>query len=312
MLDGKGGGRELDEAEVARWQPGEGLLWMHVEYGQADTRDFLLERGLDEEIVELLIVTETRPRSLLLRGGCYACLRGVNTNPGADPEDMVSIRIWLEPGRIITARQRRLLTTQDMRNDLLAGRGPQSAGGFLVELTERLANRIGMVVDNIEENIEGQEADLDTLQLRQARLKLLATRREAAVIRRYLGPMRDALSSLYRASTDVLSESDVRHVRDQADRIARYVEDLDLVRERAAMIQEELQNRLAEQQNARTYVLSIVAAIFLPLSFLTGVFGMNVAGLPGTEAPDAFMVLSVFMTVLAIAVFIWLRWKRWI
>lgn len=312
LLDGEGGGREIDETALARVEPEDGLLWLHVEYGQPDARDFLREQSLDEEIVELLTVTETRPRSLLLHGGCYACLRGVNTNPGADPEDMVSIRVWLEPGRIVTARQRRLLTTQDMRNDLLAGRGPLSSGGFLVELTERLANRIGMVVDGIEERIEQQEEGLDTLQLRQARLTLLDTRREAAVIRRFLGPMRDALSALYRASTEVLSESDVRHVRDQADRIARYVEDLDLVRERAAMIQEELQNRLAEQQNARTYVLSIVAAIFLPLSFLTGVFGMNVAGLPGTEAPDAFLVLSVFMTGLAIAVFVWLRWKRWI
>ena len=122
----------------------------------------------------------------------------------------------------------------------------------------------------------------------------------------------DALSSLYRSSSDVLGEGDVRHLRDQADRIARYVEDLDLVRERAVMLQEEIQNRLAEQQNARTYLLSVVAAIFLPLSFLTGIFGMNVAGLPGTEAPDAFLLLSLGMTAIALGLALWLRWKRWL
>ena len=46
-------------------------------------------------------------------------------------------------------------------------------------------------------------------------------------------------------------------------------------------MQEELMNRIAQEQNARMYVLSIVAAIFLPISFVTGLFGMNVAGLPG-------------------------------
>jgi len=46
------------------------------------------------------------------------------------------------------------------------------------------------------------------------------------------------------------------------------------------LAQEEILGRMAQQQNARMYVLSIVAAIFLPLSFLTGLFGMNVAGLP--------------------------------
>ncbi len=77
------------------------------------------------------------------------------------------------------------------------------------------------------------------------------------------------------------------------------------------MLQGELQNRLAEKQNARMFVLSIVAAIFLPLSFLTGVFGMNVAGLPGLEYPNAFNILTGSMLVLAIALVAYMRWKKW-
>jgi len=77
------------------------------------------------------------------------------------------------------------------------------------------------------------------------------------------------------------------------------------------VLQGELQNRLAEKQNARMFVLSIVAAIFLPLSFLTGVFGMNVAGLPGLEYPNAFNILTGSMLVLAIALVAYMRWKKW-
>jgi len=55
-------------------------------------------------------------------------------------------------------------------------------------------------------------------------------------------------------------------VREQSDRITRYVEDLDFVRERALVVQEELFNRISQEQNTRTYVLSIVATIFLPIT----------------------------------------------
>ena len=86
------------------------------------------------------------------------------------------------------------------------------------------------------------------------------------------GTLREALAELYRSGPH-LSDDDRHSIRYQTDRITHYVEDLDLARERALVLHGELQNKIAEQQNSRTYLLSIVATIFLPLSFLTGVFG---------------------------------------
>jgi len=88
------------------------------------------------------------------------------------------------------------------------------------------------------------------------------------------------LQSLSRNHSGLLDREQAFEICEEGDRITRYLEDLDLVRERAMVAQEEILGRMAQQQNARMYVLSIVAAIFLPLSFLTGLFGMNVAGLP--------------------------------
>ena len=67
-------------------------------------------------------------------------------------------------------------------------------------------------------------------------------------------------------------------MREVSDQLARYLEDLDEARDRAAVTQEELVNRLSEQMNNKMYILSIVAAIFLPLGFLTGLLGINVGG----------------------------------
>ncbi|MBK6960662.1 MAG: hypothetical protein IPH23_05385 [Gammaproteobacteria bacterium] len=92
---------------------------------------------------------------------------------------------------------------------------------------------------------------------------------------------------------------------------SRYVEDLDLVRERAMVLQEELLNRNVEQQNARMYVLAILSAIFLPITFITGLFGMNVAGLPGTRDGHAFAIVVAIMAAALAVVVALMRRKHW-
>ena len=60
------------------------------------------------------------------------------------------------------------------------------------------------------------------------------------------------------------------------------------------------------------YVLSVVAAIFLPISFVTGLFGMNVAGLPGLEYPEAFLFVASGMAIFCVSIILYFRMKRWI
>ena len=101
-------------------------------------------------------------------------------------------------------------------------------------------------------------------------------------------------------------------LRETAERTARYVEDIDAARERALIAQEELNSRLAEQMNRAMYTLSIVAAIFLPLGLLTGLLGINVGGIPGTESPWAFLIVTVFLFLMAVFLIIWFKRLKWL
>ena len=228
---------------------------------------------------------------------------------------MVAIRMWFNDRIILTGRkrERRLLSIDDLRKRIEDGTGPKHPGQFVAMLIEKLADRISDVVDAIDEELTSVETDLDAKNdnVRGIQQRLSELRKQTAMIRRYLAPQREALSELYRNGKH-LSEDDRNGIRYQTDRITHYVEDLDLARERALVLHGELQNKIAEQQNSRTYLLSIVATIFLPLSFLSGVFGMNVAGLPGTENPDAFLILSVAMSLLAALLIGYIWWKNWL
>lgn len=271
-----------------------------------------MAHGLDPMTVESLLRQDTRPRTALMNGGALFVLRGVNTNPGADPEDMVSLRFWIEGDRLITVRQRKVLSAQDVRTTLDEKRGPHSIAGLVAALVERLADRIATFVDAIDERISQFEAEIESDAADSMRADVSATRRQIAVVRRYLAPQREALDVLYRQSKGVLDEEHAFQIREQSDRIMRYVEDLDLARERTLVIQEELLDRAVQQQNARMYVLSLVAAIFLPISFITGLFGMNVGGMPGLDRPDAFWIVAVIMLAISLGIVSWLRLRKWL
>lgn len=312
LLDRNGGGRPLDAAEVAAWTPAQGLLWLHIDVASAAGGAWIRDRsGVDEHTADALLAGESRPRAMAYADKLFVNLRGVNTNPGADPEDMVSIRVWLEPDRIITTRRRLLLSVQDLREAIEQQHGPRTSGEFLAALIERLANRIGNVVDQIADDIETLEEHIARGNIQTLQTELGAIKRQTAAIRRYLAPQRDALNRLL-GESQILSRAESEELREQADRTTRYLEELDLARERTIVAQEELMHRLAYAQNSRLYVLSIVAAIFLPLTFVTGVLGMNVAGLPGTENPSGFLISVLVMLVLVAGLVVWFKWKRWI
>lgn len=312
VLDGKGGAKSINREELGKWDKSKGILWVHLDYMDPASRHWLRQSAnLPKAALEFLLAEETRPRTVATSKGLLIVLRGVNMNPGEDPEDMVAVRLWIEHDRIISTRRRRLLSVADIRQSLEEGSGPTSSGAFLTALTSRLADRIGDFVDSIEESLENAEDRVVSHDPAVSRQTIAMLRRQIASVRRFLAPQREALDRLNRQSGGWIVEDELQNLLDQADRITRYVEDLDLVRERAIVLQEEYLALMAQEQNSRMYVLSVVAAIFLPLTFITGLLGMNVGGLPGLENPMGFWASIVIMVVAAVGLAAFFRWKRW-
>lgn len=133
---------------------------------------------------------------------------------------------------------------------------------------------------------------------------ILSPSREAITLRRYLAPQHEALRQLSFEEFSWLSELNRAKVREVADRLLHHLDNLEAFRERASVLQAELSNRMSEQLNSRMYVLSIVAAMFLPLGFLTGLVGINLGGIPGSESPFGFLVFSLLM-IMILALQLW-------
>jgi len=304
--------RQLDWEEARSWQPGDGVIWVHLDYSQADAAEWVRrDSGMGPIEADAILASETRPRSLVLEQGLLVILRGVNLNPGADPEDMVSVRIWMDNRRIISTGQRKLIAIDDLRKRILSGHGPATPGEFLVHLGELLTERIGDVVNDVEDLVDSLEEEVVTGNHQELRFALSSVRRQAVALRRYLAPQREALGRLFSERSELLDERVRMRIRELTDRMTRFIEDLDEARDRASVTHEELQNRLAELTNRRMYLLTMVAAIFLPLSFLTGLLGINVGGIPGSDYSAAFAIVVALMVLVGVGQWLFFRWRKW-
>ncbi|MDZ4731523.1 MAG: zinc transporter ZntB [Xanthomonadales bacterium] len=312
-LDRKGRGQALQMDDLGKPVAADGLRWIHIDFTKPSGKNWLQNNsGIAITMLDAMLDDDIRPRALQTADGVLAILRGINLNPGSQVEDMVSIRVWLEPNRIITTRRRRLMSVQKLQQELAQGTGPRSPGNFIAELAWNLGERIADVVDRLDGAIEDAEGSIADSPNAGKRSEFAQLRRKTAQIRRYLGPQRDALDRLSRMQHSIFSEDELVALSEETNRMTLFLEELDLARERAMVAQEELLSSLAHKQNSKMYLLAMVSAVFLPLTFLTGVFGMNVAGLPGLENPMAFMWLVIMMTGLGGGIMLLFRWKKWL
>jgi zinc transporter len=313
ILDGDGGGTAVDWQSVSRWRPEQGPLWIHLDYADEKVAQWLqTESKLDALSYEILMEQDTRPRFITIKNGFLLILRGVNCNPGSDPEDMVTLRMCFNENRIITMRHRRVMAINDIHESIEAGTGPKSSVDFLTMAVDRIVDRMGDVIADIDDQVDELEDSVLTAESYELRSRLARIRRQCISLRRYIAPQREVLARLQSERLEWFGDKIKSHLRELAERTARFVEDLDSARDRAAITQEELNNRLSEQMNKAMYLLSIVAAIFLPLGLLTGLLGINVGGIPGAENKWAFLMVTVFLVFIALLLIGLFRRIKWL
>ncbi|MGC9452190.1 MAG: zinc transporter ZntB [Oceanipulchritudo sp.] len=308
LLDGKGGGHPLKWKGIHSWKKEDGALWIHLDRKAPDARKWLRKgSGLDPLICEALLAEETRPRAEGIGDGMLVILRGVNLNPGEAPDDMISVRIWIERNRIITLRGPKLLALADVRKRLDAGTGPDTAAGVLVSITEMLTDRMGPVMENLNDIVDAIEEKVLANPDAALRRELSEMRRQAISLRRHIAPQREAILRLQSVPGEFFAPEHLMRLRESGDRTTRYVEDLDALRERASVVVEEITARASEQINRTMYALSLVAGIFLPLGFVTGLLGINVGGMPGVDNAGAFSIVCLILAAMALGLLLVFR-----
>ncbi|MFN2098908.1 CorA family divalent cation transporter [Altererythrobacter sp. MF3-039] len=316
VLDGKGGCRLVSWAEAQGWKSApdnpDAILWVHLDRTKPGVAEWL-ESGLSipEPTVELLTSDQTRPRAFTEGEALVATLRGINFNPGAEPEDMVSMQLWCDGTRLVTLRRHPLQTPRDTLAEIDGGSGPQDAGALITSLTEHMVHRMNQSIVDMNEYIDRLE-DLDPDDHAEEMLrKITRIRRNCLALQRHMGPQHVALELIARDAPPWFEHHDRREIDETIALLRRFLDDIDISKESAVVMQDELRARSLASSEHATYMLTIVAGIFLPLGFLTGLLGINVGGMPGVDDPMAFWAvvgLCVAVLVVLLVIFKRLKW----
>lgn len=304
-------GTGIRGAAVAPALPDCAFTWRHIDGRDRGSLAWLEnESGFPQTVVRALISTETRPRVGIVGAGALVNLRGVSAELDADPADLVSIRIWVERGTVLTMNFRDTGAIAAMER-AIADKRVRDEGDFIVDLAEAMTDRLTVLLAQLSRELDQLEDEVVNERSVALRARIGAVRRSVIELRRHMGPQREALLQLAANVVPIFDDLDRAHLAEAANSVTRMLEEIESIREQGAVLFEQLSDLRNERVAQRALVLSIVSAIFLPLSYVAGLIGMNVRGIPYAQSANAFWVIVAMNATIAIGVLFWLRAKGW-
>lgn len=311
ILAGDGPVRRISPQEAHDYR-GPGFVWLHVDgLDEADIDALTQQDDVPDVAASALVAAETRPRCDRIGDGALINLRGPGDAPEVDGDPLVSIRMWARRGKVNSVTRYPLSATQKVLAQMEAG-AIHDPGDLVTAFAREISTELDPDIADLGDRLDDCESALEDRQIYHMRTAISRVRAEAIGYRRFIAPERDALSTLALLVFDWLAEDDRLHVREAADRFARMAEELEAVRERAALLHEQLTDLRAEQVDQRALYISVVAFIFLPLTFITGLLGMNVEGIPYDDEPWAFWGIAGFCVAVGLSVLGWFGWRNWL
>jgi zinc transporter len=311
FLVADGSARRLG-VEEAMAHSGPGFLWVHLE-GRDEHDLGLLKAAADlpDVAVGALVATETRPRCDRIDEDAIVNLRGPGNLDPEDSDRLVSIRLWITRNKVTSLSRRAMTATAEVVRKMDAGK-IRDSGDLVAAYAWAISTQLDPEVAALGDKLDEVESDLEPNKIYRLRRTITAVRSEAISYRRFVAPDRDALRTLVELDFEWLAPDDRLHIVEAADRFARMAEELEAVRERAALLHEQITDLRAEQVDHRALYISVVAFIFLPLTFITGLLGMNVQGIPYAQESWAFWAIAAFCVVVGVTVLVWFARRQWL
>jgi zinc transporter len=310
VLVGDGQARRIEPEEAVAYR-GPGFIWTHVESEGEPELPLPMLAGIPEVAANALVATETRPRCDRIGDGAIVNIRGPSATETRNSDRLVSIRMWARKGRVDSVTRRPLAATAGVLAQMEAGK-ILDPGDLVTAYAREISATLDPQVADLGDQLDDCESELQEGNKFRMRSQIAKIRSEAIAFRRFVAPDRDALTTLAGYDFDWMAEDDRLHIREAADRFARMAEELESVRERSALLHEQLTDLRAEEIDQRALLISVVAFIFLPLTFITGLLGMNVSGIPDSADPWAFWWVVALCVLLGLAVLAWFVRRQWL
>lgn len=306
----------IDECFLFRDQPT--VTWINIDgLGHPEMIQKLGDcYGFHPLVLEDILNTGQRPKMEDYAEYIYVVLKMLY--PGTDGRTIVSEQISLIAGSnfIISVQEGiegDVFTTvrERLRND--KGRIRKMGADYLLySLIDAVVDSYFSILEKLGEEIEATEDRLVTNPADKTLNEIHFLKRELIFLRKAVWPLREVISSLQRGESPLIQDGTRLYLRDVYDHTIEIIETVETFRDMASGMIDIYLSSISNRMNAVMKVLTIIATIFMPLTFLVGVYGMNFKHMPELEWPWAYPLLWLVMLLISAGMLLFFRKKKWL
>ncbi|MBI1208942.1 MAG: hypothetical protein GC191_16850 [Azospirillum sp.] len=259
--------------------------WIHLNLAMQPARRWVTGgAGLPGAAVEAMLDPDPHYHVVSTPGGFLLTLNDVVLDQANQPQDTTGlIVIWVDRSMMITVRRWPMQCTDRFRRTVDGDFVPSSCADLFLGLFDQIVEDSRKQVVRLRAAIDQAEDDMLAERTRGLRPHLSSLRRRAVAMHRRIVPEYHAISRLANRLPGWVGDDEQSGLRQVIDEVGALVSDITAAQERTRVLQDEYAAKIAEETNRNLYVLSIVSVIMLPMTFVTGFFGMNTTALPFTS-----------------------------
>lgn len=294
--DGRSEALDVDGPIALR---GDGLLWLHFNLADMRARHWLGAADLElPAIAKALFLSNDNFQQIhSADDSIYGVITDLVRAIDRPTEETGFLRFVMTERLLVSGRVHALCSVDATRRVLEAGQRIGSAAELLETIVEHVADSMERITDGVEEKLDALEERVLSDEVMDLRKDLGRLRRTCVRLHRQLSGLRFTLHRLEQQDNEALKPA----LRVRAGKLAQRLDALDHtiveMRGRSRLLQEELQLKMEEQSNKSLRLLSVLTALLLPPTLVTGIFGMNTKGLPLTENDGGFLWAAGFIVV---------------
>lgn len=301
-------------ADVSAARHGPKRLWLDV-VGITDAeivRQLGMLFAIDDLALEDVMTFHHRPKAEDLKACTFVLTHMVDAASSGGREQF---SLFFADDFVVTFQERAgdCLGPVRQRMETVNGRIRAGKGDYLAYvILDTITDHYFPLVEAISDRLDVLESDIllacDPKQVETVH----DVRRELLSLKRSLWPMREMLSVLRRDDNPRVSEQTRFYLSDTQDHVLQLIDLTETLREFASGLMDLYLNSISNRMNETMRVLTVISTIFIPLSFITGLWGMNFTHMALIDQPWGFPAVMILMSAIAAGLLIWFRHKRWI
>jgi len=259
--------------------------------------------------------TYQRPKLDEYEKGIFITLKAFSFDRTLRKVKLEQVAFYLGEGYLLTFQEDSTDLFEGIRVRLKNGRGrirKRGADYLLYALIDTIIDQYYIALEQVEQVVEEIEQDIIERQSRENRTKIYDLKQEMLLIRKTTIPLRELSNQLMDTENELIHENTEPYLRDLRDHIIQTLDLIETYRENLNSLQDLHLSELSFQMNTVMQVLAIVSTIFIPLTFLAGIYGMNFEYMPELKWKYSYFVLLTVMAVLFILMLWFFRRKKWL